>query len=58
MVCYKDTQSTKNLDPIDWTGTWRDNRNINPNGSKPENSLTGTIFTVNAHRYDPLQIPY
>ena len=41
-----------------WTGTFRDPRAINPEGLDPENSLTGTIFTVNAWRNDPLLVPY
>src|SRR5690606_10246313 len=36
---------------------WSDSRPINPEGSQPENSLTGTIFTVNAWRNDPLRVP-
>ena len=32
-----------------WTGTWRDPRFSPPaDGGRPENALTGTIFTVNA----------
>ena len=32
----------------DWTGTWRDPRFSPPaDGGRPENGLTGTIFTVN-----------
>ena len=47
LVCYKDTHANTNLDPVAWTGTWRDNRPINPQ-PRPENALTGTIFTVNS----------
>ena len=35
-------------DPPTWTGTWRDPRFSPPgDGGRPENALTGTIFTVN-----------
>ena len=33
----------------EWTGTWRDPRFSPPsNGGRPENDLTGTVFTVNS----------
>jgi hypothetical protein len=57
LVVYKDTQSTTALDPVSWTGTWRDGRSINPGGKEPENALTGTLYTVNAWRNDPLVVP-
>ena len=40
MVCYKDSHATKKLDPVasEWTGVWRDNRDINPLGALPENA--------------------
>lgn len=58
LVCYKETlgpnsipQATAAVDPLDpptWTGTWRDTSKSPPaDGGRPENSLTGTIFTVN-----------
>ena len=58
LVCYKETlgpnsipQATAAVDPLDpptWTGTWRDPSKSPPaDGGRPENSLTGTIFTVN-----------
>lgn len=51
MVCYKETFNGAPLDPSDpptWTGTWRDKAFSPPaDGGRPENSLTGTIFTVN-----------
>jgi len=60
LVVYKESQENAKKDPnlAEWTGTWRDGRPFNPIGSKPENSLTGTIFTVNAWRHDALEIPY
>jgi hypothetical protein len=59
MVTYKETHANAKIDPLSdvWTGTWRDARAINPEGSKPENALKGTIFTVNAWRNDPLIVP-
>jgi len=56
IVCYKETHSDMKIDPKrdEWTGTWRDSRWFNPEGAQPENALTGTIFTVNGYRNDPL----
>ena len=60
MVVYKESQSSHKIDPREdmWTGTFRDPRDINPQGAWPENSITGTIFTVNAWRNDPLHVPH
>jgi len=60
MVIYKESQRDVKLDPDtnSWTGTFRDSRPQNPNGALPENALTGTIFTANAWRHDPLLVPY
>lgn len=51
MYCYKDTMSGPGahvagtpLDPVMWTGTWKDTRWA---GRKPENTLTGTDFRMN-----------
>eukprot|EP00656_Telonema_subtile_P019956 TRINITY_DN21146_c0_g1_i1.p1 TRINITY_DN21146_c0_g1~~TRINITY_DN21146_c0_g1_i1.p1 ORF type:complete len:457 (-),score=119.82 TRINITY_DN21146_c0_g1_i1:108-1478(-) len=57
MVVYKDSGSTIQLDPVEWTGSWRDGRSINTEGARPENEVTGTIFTVNAWRHDALEVP-
>ena len=59
MVTYKETHDSTKIDPVAdvWTGTWRDPRPFNPEGPQPENALTGTIFTVNAWRNDPLIVP-
>lgn len=59
MVVYKETHDGAKIDPKadEWTGTWRDARPCNPEGPQPENALTGTIFTVNAWRNDPLIVP-
>ncbi len=50
LVSYKETHANAKIDPLAdvWTGTWRDPRFSPPaDGGKPENALTGTIFTVN-----------
>lgn len=59
LVVYKETHDNAKIDPKadEWTGTWRDARPFNPEGPQPENALTGTIFTVNAWRNDPLLVP-
>lgn len=59
MVVYKESQSPVKIDPVgtEWTGTFRDSRPINPLGPQPENAITGTIFTINAWRNDPLVVP-
>lgn len=58
MVVFKESQAAHRLDPgMEWTGTFRDGRAVNPEGPRPENALTGTIYTVNAWRNDPLQVP-
>jgi len=43
--CYKDTMETSQVDPVTWTGTWRDTRR--PGGAEPESGLTGTFFRMN-----------
>ena|GEM_PF-5057164 len=50
LVTYKETEAERKIDPLPniWTGTWRDPRFSPPaDGGKPENQLTGTIYTVN-----------
>ena len=57
LVSYKETHANAKIDPLPvWTGTWRDPRPFNPEGGKPENALTGTIFTVNSGTR-ALQVP-
>ena len=50
LVTYKETHANAKIDPTStWTGSWRDPRFSPPaDGGRPENALTGTIFTVNA----------
>merc|ERR1740121_2543399 len=59
MVVYEESQESSKIDPQPdvWTGTFRDGRDINPEGANPENAVTGTIFTANAWRNDPLVVP-
>ena len=56
LVSYKETHAGAVIDPMDpptWTGTWRDPRFSPPaDGGRPENSLSGTIFTVNCCAYN------
>jgi hypothetical protein len=47
LVCYKTTHGTEPDPTGAWTGSWRDGRDWNPEGARPENALTGTIFKVN-----------
>lgn len=51
MWCYKDTMNGPGahvagapLDPVSWTGTWKDTRWP---GRRPENTITGTEFRMN-----------
>jgi hypothetical protein len=48
LVTYKETLASKKIDPSPlWTGTWRDPRFSPPaDGGRPENALTGQLFTV------------
>ena len=55
LVTYKEIRSNANTDPDDTTSTWRDPF-YGP--GQPENSLTGTMFTVNSYRLDTITIPY
>ena len=51
LVSYKETLASAKIDPAVnvWTGTWRDPRFSPPaDGGRPENNVTGTIWTVNS----------
>ena len=54
LVSYKDTLAGRSSIRCraSWTGTWRDTRFSPPvaDGGRPENSLIGQIWTVNARR--------
>ncbi|HEV3484160.1 MAG TPA: N,N-dimethylformamidase beta subunit family domain-containing protein, partial [Vicinamibacterales bacterium] len=58
LVSYKETRDNKKIDPsATWTGTWRDPRFSPPgDGGRPENALTGTLFTVNGPRNDYIRV--
>ena len=60
LVTYKETHANAKIDPLPgvWTGTWRDPRFSPPaDGGRPENALTGQIFTVNAGATTAIQVP-
>jgi hypothetical protein len=49
LVSYKDTHFPQQMDPVEWTGTWRDPRfTTDADGVKPENAVTGQSFVVNS----------
>ena len=55
MVAYKERWDNADTDPLGTTSTWRD-----PvfGSGRPENALTGTIFTVDSYRLDAIEVPY
>ncbi|MCK1590070.1 DUF4082 domain-containing protein [Bradyrhizobium sp. 169] len=56
LISYKDTHANALIDPTGQaTGNYADPR-FGP--ALPANSLTGTLFAVNAFRYDTITIPY
>lgn len=64
MVCYNESNAPAPVDPADppvWTGTWRNPAFSPPlDGGRPENSLSGTLFTVSTGPNDlgiSLQVP-
>ena len=60
LVTYKETHANAKIDPLPgvWTGTWRDPRFSPPaDGGRPENALTGQLFTVNAGATTAIQVP-
>jgi hypothetical protein len=58
MVCFKETHANAKIDSSpSWTGTWRDPRSQAYEPSvRPENELTGQIFTVDDDTY-AIQVP-
>ncbi|SDS52762.1 Ig-like domain-containing protein [Pseudarthrobacter equi] len=57
LVSYKDTHYNTPVDPVEWTGTWRDPRfGTASGGGNPENSLTGQFFLVNSGSAD-IKVP-
>ncbi|WP_236147190.1 DUF4082 domain-containing protein [Scytonema millei] len=60
LVAYKETVANAKIDPQAgiWTGTWRDPRFSPPaDGGRPENALTGTLFTVNDGATTAIKVP-
>lgn len=55
MVSYKERWDRANTDTNGTTSTWRD---FQLGSGRPENALTGTIFTVDSYRLDTITIPY
>ncbi|MBB2911628.1 hypothetical protein FHS43_002901 [Streptosporangium becharense] len=58
LVCYKETLANAKIDPSpQWTGTWRDPRFVPPpEGGRPENALTGTLFRINGTVADAMVV--
>ena len=62
LVCYKMTKMSQTpvngvADPSgQWTGTWMDSDGAGTGGNKPQNQLTGTLFTVNGYRQDAMTV--
>jgi hypothetical protein len=59
LVSYKETHANQKVDPsAEWTGTWRDPRFSPPSdGGRPENALSGTLFTVNDGSRETITVP-
>ena len=60
LVSYKETHANAKIDPLPgvWTGTWRDPRFSPPaDGGRPENALTGQLFTVNDGATSAIRVP-
>ena len=60
LVTYKETHANAKIDPLQdvWTGTWRDPRFSPPaDAGRPENALTGQIFTVNGIDSRAIEVP-
>lgn len=55
LVSYKERWDNANTDTQGTTSTWRDP--VYGSG-RPENALTGTMFTVDAYRLDAITVPY
>ena len=63
MWCFKDTMDGPGahtggnaLDPVSWTGTWKDTRAANNATRDPEWNLTGMDFRMNGILYRPMTI--
>ncbi|MEV0899928.1 DUF4082 domain-containing protein [Actinoplanes sp. NPDC049802] len=62
LVCYKTTKMSQTppngvADPSgQWTGTWMDPAGAGTGGNKPQNEITGTLFSVNGYRHDAMTV--
>jgi hypothetical protein len=62
LVSYKMTKMAQNppngiADPSgQWTGTWQDPAGAGKGGNKPQNQITGTLFSVNGYRHDAITV--
>ena len=62
LVGYRESKNNAKIDPSPiWTGTWRDDRFVGPpEGGRPENSLTGTLYMADRTSVDigiSMQVP-
>ena len=56
LVCYKD--GAAKLDPVAWTGLWRDPRvGVAAGGAHPENALTGVLSGVAGFTSNAITVP-
>ncbi|RZA12391.1 MAG: DUF4082 domain-containing protein, partial [Proteobacteria bacterium] len=55
LVTYKERWDNADTDTGATTSTWRD---ADLGSGKPENALTGTLFTVDSYRLDAITVPY
>lgn len=57
--CFKSTIGSRaSTGRAQWTGTWRDPDGAGKGGGQPENTFTGTIFTVNGPNLKSLVVPF
>ncbi|WP_239169999.1 DUF4082 domain-containing protein [Actinoplanes xinjiangensis] len=62
LVSYKSTKMKMTppngvADPSgQWTGTWMDPAGAGTGGNKPQNAITGTLFSVNGYRNDAMTV--
>jgi hypothetical protein len=69
VICYKDSATVDNaagftgtgLDPVSYTGTWRDTRtggSVNNTDIRSENALTGQLFRLSASINVAIGVPF
>jgi Domain of unknown function (DUF4082)/Fibronectin type III domain len=58
LTSYKDSHYNARVDPVEWTGAWRDSRfTTDADHLAPESALTGQTFVVNSGTSD-ITVPY